>query len=32
LVDLYVASALDEGGLGALQPLRLLRDRADVLP
>jgi hypothetical protein len=31
LVDLYVAASLDEGDLGALGPLRLLRDRADGL-
>ena len=31
LVDLYVAATLDEGDLGALRPLRLLRDRADAL-
>ncbi len=31
LVDLYVAESLERGDLGALGPLRLLRDRVEVL-
>jgi hypothetical protein len=31
LVDLYLAEALEHGDLGALGPLRLLRDRVEVL-